>query len=883
MKSKVSQYLLVLLLGLLCNFTAVSANAWIDSAIADLTRQMIRAQFLAKHNAPDIRFPSQTQSSQSNAFNIVIDLAKWQPIVNSNDSGEFYYHKFHADAPTLTLNQEFNYQDSINAFNRAYMNHENYVAYYNVVLQNFPLNLVKDVSSNTFTYDNTLYNQLTQLKAVKNEDWNEAVNSFAYIISAAINNIQVLFNRQRVVVFGSCGLKGYYGPRYIKRVGFYLTSVQYSVALNNENWIAYLQSIPGKFQTPGIPVTNVQERNRDVALGIQYYLACNLYGDCTHGGDLFGNRQARWLYQNLSPATNIDKAKLYETCLDLNGLSEFRAWQVLMAGYDDQLADLNSPTHFIYTGATNATLDKIRLRVPKIKRAEKVIKDAGVPLSRDSVLYFGYLMYRDTGYWREIPLMRRVSLMKTLTSAQCKDYTGIAEANNPAAFCETLTILLFDKLPAGDEKNLLALLKTQQLLEALTFRLDESTVGFFGKNNYTNFILTLCKYWRKAYPEKLSAGKNSTVNTAVFAWDDDFFNQNAIFSMNWATHTVQASQKQKRPLYGQSSPEMQIRSFDVYDPVMVNPLNDNQTLGLPAGQQFVVPALFMDWLSHKKTWADLGVATEVTLATLGMAFGVGEIYYAGNALMRCVGILLTVANTGELILINNTARQAVLGCFATAQEGEDFLKHYHHTVMLLNVAVIGRDLITDFGAELRAYRLAYQSKQGQLQAALGVNSAEFRALEELNEAVVAVGEENLPIVINIINEDGFAIIKDANGIIVGRAWLSTNNELNLFIKTTGTTLQGNGRQVFNDLFLYVNTEFDDIFQIRGTWKSIDGLDDNLVSFNNAINSGKSPTDAAFETFTGKMAQEKGFINASVLPTSLQENGIYSNVDVIFTK
>jgi hypothetical protein len=61
--------------------------------------------------------------------------------------------------------------------------------------------------------------------------------------------------------------------------------------------------------------------------------------NCTHGGNLFGNRQARCLYQNLSAATNIDKAKLYETCLDLNGLSEFRAWQVLMAGYDDQLAD----------------------------------------------------------------------------------------------------------------------------------------------------------------------------------------------------------------------------------------------------------------------------------------------------------------------------------------------------------------------------------------------------------------------------------------------------------------------------------------------------------------------------------------------------------------
>lgn len=736
MRKRVIASRLLLLLMVCFSGIPLGATEWIDSAIADLTRQMIRARFLAANTGNMQQMRNRDYAQQSNAFNIVIDIAKWQPIDNPLDSGKFYFHKSHAQTPALTYNTEFNYQDSINAFNQQYYSHTNYVAYYNVVLENFPFNLTKDVSSVNLTSDNTLYNQLAQLKAVKNEDWNEAVGAFTTIISTAAENVKVLFDRQRVLVYGSCALTGFYGPKRINQAKFYVNTIRYTSALNNEPWIEYLLKIPEKFRTPGIPIDNFQKKNRDVALGIQYYLACNLYNNCIAGANIFANRQARWLYENLSTAGNIDKAKLFQTCLELNGLSEFRAWQVLMAGHDDQLANVSSPTSFVYVGATNTTLDKIRLRIPLIKRAENVLRDANITLSRDSVLNYGYLMHRDTGYWKGISLSRRLNLMDVLLAATCLDYSGISDANDPENFCERLVLHLFEQLPAGEEKNFLTLLRTQSLLQKMTYRLDNQMLGFWGGENYTKFIVGLCKYWRKAFPEKIGAGKNSLQHMALFVWDDDFFNNNSWITVNWNTNTISAKQYELHSLHNSGDPEMERKEFDVYDPAIVHTLNANQLMGVPAGQTFVLPALFMDWLNRKKAWADVGTSAQTVLAAIGVAFGVGEIYYAANAAMRGVGILLTAVNTGELILINNNARNAIVGCFATPQEADAFISHYHHIVMMVNSAVIARDLFTGFYEELRAFRLAYQSKQGQLSGALGTNSAEMRALEELNGAIV---------------------------------------------------------------------------------------------------------------------------------------------------
>ncbi|CAA9200775.1 hypothetical protein [Flavobacterium collinsii] len=138
--------------------------------------------------------------------------------------------------------------------------------------------------------------------------------------------------------------------------------------------------------------------------------------------------------------------------------------------------------------------------------------------------------------------------------------------------------------------------------------------------------------------------------------------------------------------------------------------------------------------------------------------------------------------------------------------------------------------------------------------------------------------------LKVLDEDGYAVIRGVNNEFVARGWLGFDNELNLTIITKGTTLEGKGRAVFQSLFNFINTEYDEILKIRGTWRSNDTVADNLNSFNDFIKNGMSPNEAALKTFTGKMAIEHKFTKANVLPTSItRSDGTYSSVDVLFTK
>lgn len=138
--------------------------------------------------------------------------------------------------------------------------------------------------------------------------------------------------------------------------------------------------------------------------------------------------------------------------------------------------------------------------------------------------------------------------------------------------------------------------------------------------------------------------------------------------------------------------------------------------------------------------------------------------------------------------------------------------------------------------------------------------------------------------LKVVDEDGYAVIRGTNNEFVARAWLGLDNEFNLTIITKGTTLEGKGRLVFQSLFNFINTEYDEILKIRGTWRSNDAVADNLNTFNDFIKNDISPNEAALKTFTGKMAIEHQFTKASVLPTSIiKADGSYSSVDVLFTK
>jgi hypothetical protein len=94
--------------------------------------------------------------------------------------------------------------------------------------------------------------------------------------------------------------------------------------------------------------------------------------------------------------------------------------------------------------------------------------------------------------------------------------------------------------------------------------------------------------------------------------------------------------------------------------------------------------------------------------------------------------------------------------------------------------------------------------------------------------------------------------------------------------------KGSGRKLFEEAILGIDG-LDGVDAIRGRWKAIRGLSDNLDTFNNMRKAGKTEEEAAFETFTGKMAKEHGFTEAEIRSVRLGKDGSYIDVEVDFRR
>jgi hypothetical protein len=175
----------------------------------------------------------------------------------------------------------------------------------------------------------------------------------------------------------------------------------------------------------------------------------------------------------------------------------------------------------------------------------------------------------------------------------------------------------------------------------------------------------------------------------------------------------------------------------------------------------------------------------------------------------------------------------------------------------------------DASAALNAYR---------------ASAASERELAKLDEFAAHLDEVSSQSIFNVIEEDGYAVVRGEDKTIIAKAWLGSENELNIFMKTKNTEYQGKGRLVFKKLFNYINSEYEEIKAIRGTWRQGESVGDNLNTFNELISKGINPNVAAMKTFTGKMAKELQYTNTTILTTSIRKvDGTYSSVDIIFKK
>ncbi len=126
---------------------------------------------------------------------------------------------------------------------------------------------------------------------------------------------------------------------------------------------------------------------------------------------------------------------------------------------------------------------------------------------------------------------------------------------------------------------------------------------------------------------------------------------------------------------------------------------------------------------------------------------------------------------------------------------------------------------------------------------------------------------------------GESEIRDSKNTLVGTVSNSDGN-LNLFIQTKETGLSGRGGDVFKSLVKHAQGK-GGVSGINGVW-SEGSLGSNLRSFNKAVQSGLSPQEAAFKTFTGENARALGFDNVQIHRLE-GTPGNYTSVELTFQK
>jgi len=231
----------------------------------------------------------------------------------------------------------------------------------------------------------------------------------------------------------------------------------------------------------------------------------------------------------------------------------------------------------------------------------------------------------------------------------------------------------------------------------------------------------------------------------------------------------------------------------------------------------------LDWLVHIKTIQDLQTEAKVIVGVLALTTGVGELITATSWVVRGVAALETTIAASDLILMNTSVRNAVKGCFATPQEGEDFLKSYENITLILNGAAATHGLVRLFRTDIHQFHAKYTARKTTIDASPTVSADAKAALQKLDDAVVAgkVGD----VVEGVMSV--FKVGDEIAGFVVNRVKNGTNGKVAIVgrkmgpIETVGNSLVNEGKQVELFNFNYQQNSKFNIEGIEYNWSQID--------------------------------------------------------------
>ncbi len=695
----------------------------IDSCIADGVRQIIKYHEALNNTAIRSTFSPAPQP-------IVIDMLKWCPA--DMDTSTFYYRRPGSGKDVFYESPAFINAEVMYPYHLSYNSRPDYLRVIAVHLENFPFVLQKPVTQADAMEPGSLYKKLVLTQKLSPTDWYAAVHDFQNILATIAESACNILEYPKIVIYGFGTAVGNYNTDSYARASFAMQYVYgHNLSPNDAQWFQTAQSIPKNLTPPIVENGYLQQKNNAIAL--LNFIKCNVYNDCELNTLTFSNRQAQWLVNGLKDNPAIDKPKLLSTAITLNGLSEKSAWCVLTLGNEQAQTASTSPLGVLYSTYDNNFLQFASQLASKAARGVQQLKN-NANITRDSVLYYGWILYRDEDYIKSLPTAQRVILIAKLLSAQCADVTNSNDRLLPDAHCENIVLSLIKNIKASDQSSLMGLLKQQKLFDDISFRIDNSTAGFFGKDNYTDVILTLAGYWRNMNGAFIGAASGAQHQPLLFMWDEDFFNDNNLVAANLQNNTITVSKKNILP--NNSGIGSQPQVLDIYAPVIISPKNNSEILGVPAGTAIPAPAFMLDWLVHIKNIQDLQTASKVTIGVLALATGVGELITATSWVVRGIAALETTVAASDLLLMNTTVRNGVKGCFATPQEGEDFLKSYENITLILNGAAATYGLTRLFKTDVQLFHERYTARKTTIDASSAVSADAKAALNKLDDAIV---------------------------------------------------------------------------------------------------------------------------------------------------
>lgn len=699
---------------------------WIDSVVTLAVQKIGEAKSAELFNggAPSI---DPFTGEQFGSHYIVINVAEWLPDI---DTSQHYYER--KEDGMYINNPGTPIFDSLNIYASRHHNHPGYIQYFNIVLDRFPLALKKNISAIQPNETGSFFTQLQQAGAIANNDYQYSCEQFRKIIDTIVAIARTQFNLDKVVCLGTAQFVGQYGKMYNMRASFGAYYVKSSGFNPSPTWVYQLPYVAKNLCPPFEQAwPSLSEKNLQLATAIQHYIECNAYGDCIMDPSVFSNPYARWLYDNLKTSTVISKPLLLSTCIRVNGLEPGFAWSVLTMEYETGYNEYNMTSLGpVYNSYTDSSLVHISRFCEIIPRAKSQFKNNN-HLERDSTLYYGWFVYRVPSFMLELSNLQRIHLLRVITTSICRDLQG--GTSDYENHCELICKSLYTNLPAGQEKAFMDELRGQEVIWKLSYRLSDGMFGFFGNDNYTDFIFTISVYWQRAYPERSHPSEMSTINYHTILWVSSFWGSNGKCERNGETNNVTLLEC-TRPDAVLFQP-LGSYQLDVYDPVVIYVGEGSLIPNLPGIKKLVVPAIFLEWLYHKKTIDNVATSVKVSAAALALATGIGEMYAATTFSMQMIAGLQVAISTSDLILMSQSARNSVIAQFDTQQEGEEFLALYENISFAINVTAGARALIATFDYDCAQFVSKFDVEEQGLKVALGESSDEYRALEKLREEI----------------------------------------------------------------------------------------------------------------------------------------------------